>query len=652
VFGGGYVGVDVFFVISGYLITQIILQERLAGTFTVQGFYERRARRILPALFFVILACVPFAWAWMLPEQFESFAESVAAVALFVSNILFWRTSGYFDAAVEEKVLLHTWSLAVEEQFYLVFPLLIAAGWKLGVRRLAAVMVVLALLSFALCEWAYGTGRTMTAFYLAPTRAWELLIGSTVAFWSIHRAAPETPTRSSSALGMFGLFLIAGSVLAFDRDTPFPGVYALAPTLGTALVLAFAVSGTVPARLLSAKWMVGVGLISYSAYLWHQPLFAFARIHSLRTPPLSVFLALSIVSLLLAYLTWRFVERPFRDRRRRTRAWIFGASATGTVGLVAVGMVVALADGFPSRWQLPPQVAASLSVGNKHPECFDVEAVHERREGWYCNIGPAAASPDFLVFGDSHALAMMPVFERVAASTGNSGMFVGASGCLPFLQIHALRPDQALRNCHALNERVYRQVQERGIRLVYLVARWSYYTDGGYDHDDFSYVGLVPDAPKTPQTSREAFAVGLQKTVTALASMGVRVVLVNQVPQQQVNPARAYYRAFAQNDPAEVLRRSSVAFDAHVGLQRFVREQFEQHRLPGVTLLTLDEYLCSRAVCSIGTASESFYSDEDHLSVAGGKRVEAGVRLVHTSAWQVGSAVTTTSTGSTDIPSE
>lgn len=628
---GGYVGVDVFFVISGFLITQIILQERANGSFTIGGFYERRARRILPALFFVMLVCMPFAWFWMLPQQLDSFATSVAAVALFASNVLFWRTSGYFDPAVDEQVLLHTWSLAVEEQFYLIFPLLVAIGWRLGLRRLGWLVAALALISLALCEWTFVTGRTMTGFYLAPTRAWELLCGSLVAFWRMRQDAPETPPAYYSACGVIGLLMILGAVLVYDEATPFPSTYALMPTLGSALILAFAVSGTWPARLLASKWLVGIGLISYSAYLWHQPLFAFAKIHSLRPPPLEVFVALSVVSLVLAYFSWRYVERPFRDRRKWSRRQIFTASAIGTTAMIAVGLIGSGADGFPQRWQLPATVASTLTIGDTRSDCFDVVGVHERSEGWYCNVGGSARPPEFVVFGDSHALAMLPVLNRIADQTDSTGIFVGASGCLPFLEVHALRPDQAIRDCHALNRRVYDYVRERRIELVYLVARWTYYTDGGYDGADFSYVGLQPNAPRNRNHSREAFEVGLRSTVAEFSKVGTRVVLVNQIPQQRVDPSRAYYFAFAQPDPEALLHRASVSMAEHRALQSFVRNRFDELPKGAVTLLTLDNYLCTSTECSIGTANESFYSDEDHLSVAGGQQVQPGLLAVHAS---------------------
>ncbi|MEX2468298.1 MAG: acyltransferase, partial [Pseudohongiellaceae bacterium] len=307
-FQGGYVGVDVFFVISGYLITALILKEKEEGRFSLLEFYERRVRRIIPALFLVMMCCIPFAVLWMAPEQLKAFSQSVLAMSLFASNILFWRESGYFDTAAEEKPLLHTWSLAVEEQYYLFFPLFIMLFWFLGRGGLARLTAAVAFISLLLAEygWRYEPDAN---FYLLPTRAWELFVGALCAFYSFGKAP-----RNSEPLALLGLAGILLAIFFYSEATPFPSVYALAPVLGAALIILYGGQATVVGRLLSTPLPVAIGLISYSAYLWHQPLFAFARIRSPGDPGVSLMLALSGASLLLATLSWRYVEIPFRRR--------------------------------------------------------------------------------------------------------------------------------------------------------------------------------------------------------------------------------------------------------------------------------------------------------------------------------------------------
>jgi peptidoglycan/LPS O-acetylase OafA/YrhL len=318
-FSGGYVGVDVFFVISGYLITSIILKSLQEGRFSALDFYERRMRRILPALFLVLLVSFPFAWHWMLPADMARYSASLASVPLFASNILFWRTSGYFESASELKPLLHTWSLAVEEQFYLLYPLLVILAWARGRRVFGLLLGAGAVLSFSLAEWGSTLSPSFT-FFLLPTRAWELALGAiTAVYLSQPRRGPHSP-RIEGAGSLLGLALICLAVVAFDTRTPFPGAYALVPTLGAVLILCFATDRTWTGRLLGTRLLVGIGLVSYSAYLWHQPLLALARHRALGHIDQPVAASLVLAALGLAVLSWRYVERPFRDPRKVGRA--------------------------------------------------------------------------------------------------------------------------------------------------------------------------------------------------------------------------------------------------------------------------------------------------------------------------------------------
>ncbi|KAG1650465.1 putative peptidoglycan O-acetyltransferase YrhL [Nymphon striatum] len=348
---GGYVGVDIFFVISGYLITTIILKEKSADTFSLLNFYERRARRILPALFFVLLVCVPFAWFWLLPHELNDFGKSIIAVAVFASNILFWKESDYFSADSELIPLLHTWSLAVEEQFYVFFPIILMLFWSLGKRRLLGIIILIALLSFGMTEWAWRNIPSAN-FYLIPTRAWELMIGALVAFYLYQTNQPrgvvhivekgvdkKSPFSVSQFASLAGIGLIAYSVFILDKTIPFPSMYALAPTMGAALVILFATPGTLVYKLLSFRGLVGIGLISYSAYLWHQPLFVFARIYTMDELQNWLVGLLIFTTFGLAYLSWRFVEKPFRNRSRFSRKQIFSAAIAGSLIFIGLGLV-------------------------------------------------------------------------------------------------------------------------------------------------------------------------------------------------------------------------------------------------------------------------------------------------------------------------
>ena len=341
-FRGGFVGVDVFFVISGFLITSIIVEDLKAGRFSVVQFYERRARRILPALFTVMAACVPFAYSRLSPDGLKDFAESVAAICLFASNILFWGESGYFETQAELKPLLHTWSLAVEEQFYVVFPILLLIAWRLGKTFLLAVICAIALVSFV-TSISEVRSFPSAAFYLLPSRAWQLLVGALASFLTDTlptAAVRQPPSRlAREAIGWGGMAMIALSLFLFNELTPFPGFNAALPTLGTALVLLGASDVTSVGRVLAWRPLVGLGLISYSAYLWHQPLFAFTKLALLSEIPVGLATVLCAMTIVLACLSWRYIEQPFRDRNVFSRGAVFGLSAFGMMIFISIGIV-------------------------------------------------------------------------------------------------------------------------------------------------------------------------------------------------------------------------------------------------------------------------------------------------------------------------
>ncbi|WP_322790351.1 acyltransferase family protein [Rhizorhapis suberifaciens] len=360
-FSGGYVGVDIFFVISGYLITTLLLSDIERNSFSILKFYKRRARRILPALMLVLSFCLFMAWFTIMPVDMRDFMESVLAVSLFSSNILFWREAGYFDAVSDFKPLLHTWSLGVEEQYYIIFPPMLFLLWRFGGRWKIAGIMSLLCCSFAVAQWSVAHAP-MAAFFLLPSRGWELLVGSVTAIY-LKRNPPPGDGVTSHLLSLAGLVLIAVSTFIYDNSTPFPGYYALVPVIGTAMVILFAVDGTLANRLLCTKPLVTIGLISYSAYLWHQPLLVFARFKSLSEPTPLYLLAIASLSFPLAYLSWRFVELPFRKRHFLSRSQVFIA-ASGMIALFsALGLWGHYSNGFPRR-----SIVTRLNVMNYEPD--------------------------------------------------------------------------------------------------------------------------------------------------------------------------------------------------------------------------------------------------------------------------------------------
>ncbi len=403
-FAGGYVGVDVFFVISGYLITAIIFTEKLNGTFSLKAFLARRARRILPALYFVMLCSMPFALWLMLPSELTDFSESLLAVSLFASNFYFWHETGYFGGSGDDMPLLHTWSLAVEEQFYLVFPLVFIAIWKVERRWLPWLLAVLAAASLLLADLGARIEPTAN-FYLAPTRAWEFLAGALCAIYLHGRTAPRSNLLSLTGLGSIGL-----AVFTFDGQTPFPSLLGLAPVLGTALIILYGSGGTLIAGLLAAAPLRTIGLMSYSAYLWHNPLFAFARLGLEGEPATAEALLLVAAAFGLGYLTWRWIELPFRQAHymQSRRAMAGGAVAL----IVAAGISGVFTQGMLMQYPAPDRYLAGLD--NETESAFLDRRFKSLLLKEFTNQG----KPRILVIGDSYGQDFVNVLYEGGMSSG------------------------------------------------------------------------------------------------------------------------------------------------------------------------------------------------------------------------------------------
>ncbi|MEN8832575.1 acyltransferase family protein [Pacificibacter sp.] len=389
---GGYVGVDVFFVISGFLITGILARELEAGQFSIVGFYERRARRILPALFLVLTISSCLAFFIMLPYEFAAFGRGILAVIFFASNVLFWRESGYFAASSELNPLLHTWNLAVEEQFYILFPLFLWACWRWFRPGIVPLLILTFLVSLALAE-LLSLRMPSANFYLLPTRAWELLAGSLAALYLMKRSAPNG--WLAEGISVIGLVAIIVPMFVFDEATPFPSAWTMVPVFGSVAIILAASPATWVGRLLGVSPLVGVGLISYSAYLWHQPLFAFARLVDVDGhPSQGVMLGLAVLALILAWLTWRFVERPFRGKNGFSRRGIFMLSGFGALSLAGFGLVAVLSSGLPQRY--PEGQRDWITTGTRE--------YGEYVRGSYRNVVGADFSeerPKLMIVGDS-----------------------------------------------------------------------------------------------------------------------------------------------------------------------------------------------------------------------------------------------------------
>ena len=496
---GGFVGVDIFFVISGYLITGIIHQQMMDQRFSVADFYARRIRRIFPALIVVVLTTLAIAWFFLTPRDLKSLGTNIAGGAVFAQNFVLLGQVGYFDLAAENKPLLHLWSLGIEEQYYIVWPLLLMLLGQWRSRRLA-VIAAMAAASFVACV-VLRSRASEYAFYLPVTRAWELLIGSGLALWLDGGSGVGRPgeflRRYREAIAAGALLAIAVAIWRFSPRTPYPGNYTLVPTLAAAALLG--TSGTRVHRfVLSSRPAVFVGLISYPLYLWHFPLMAFARIHLVDGVPAWIMCAILVASGVLSWLTYRFVERPIRFGKQY-RACKVGALLGGMVGLGAVGFVADQHNGVPSR--IPESVRGFMLTGEE-------TSIHWRRGK--CLLLPDQSAADFaaecagedrhplvLLWGDSYAASLYPGIAHFGAERGFDVAEYTASACPPLIDYASLdRPF-----CKGANDFVLARLPDLKPDLVIFYSTWSY--------------------------SPDVLHKGLEKTVALLRDIGVkRMVLL------------------------------------------------------------------------------------------------------------------------------
>lgn len=637
-FHGGFIGVDVFFVISGYLITGIIFPELNRGEFSILKFYERRVRRILPALLVVVALCIPFAWMWLLPTELKDFSQSIAAVMLFVSNILFWKEEGYFSAASELKPLLHTWSLAVEEQFYVFFPPLLMVLWRWGRKPTFWILLGIALASLALSEWGWRHDASAN-FYLAPSRAWELLAGSLAALWQADRGP-----RSNNPLSLAGLGAILLSMALYSESTPFPSVWALLPVLGVVLVILFAGPGTLVAWLLSRRIFVGIGLISYSAYLWHQPLFAFARIRSISEPSPVLMAGLTLATFGLAWLSWRFVESPFRKGAAsllpRRRNLFLAAGAAGAL-IVALGVVGSLAQGFEGRFrpnEADPTLlalAATTTPQTLSKGCF--KGIPEpKRIGVFCEVfKPANPVSTIAIFGDSHANAILPAFGQVGRESTVWQSALG--GCPPLLGVYVIAGNYDIDVCPQLTAHQLEFVRKNHIQVVFLVGRWSLYSYGNKGGNASRYLLSEQRNPLSVnvESSRAVFLKALSATVKQYRAAGAHVVLVDQIPQQTIDPKLVIDRMILLHDTEgvdQVIRETSAEPDADSLVQSFATRALLGQVGDGVSVLNMDSTFLHDGRYLWADTAQAYYFDFNHLSKQGAERLQPQIYAAARSA--------------------
>ena len=591
---GGFAGVDCFFVISGFLIARLIRAKIDRNQFSLIGFYARRIRRLLPALLVVLLATLALGAVLLLPSDLRHLSRATMSVLLLFSNFMFWRQSGYFDRSAALNPLLHTWSLSVEEQFYLIFPALLILLRVRSPGTIRGVLAALFLLSLAGCIIAQRV-LPGAAFYLAPFRAWEFLAGALLTLGIFGR-----PNRTvSEASGIAGLFLLAGC-LAFMEGIGFPGWKALIPVASSCLLIYAGSGDHVPwsSRVLSLRPIVYVGLLSYSLYLWHWPMLVFLRFVFDLAPPAWALIGSVVTSFVLASATYHFVERPLRFRTRVSPLAVVRIGIATSIAMLAVAAFVGLRDGWSTRvTSLVAEYDAERDPIVPLVDCQRDPGIAVRPG---CTIGAAAVRATVLVWGDSHALALAPALDTALGHLGVRSAMALHSACPPLFGIDAAGTPGCVAQSQALRQQLANRPE---IKTIILAAAWWGYS---------SKKGPFPIARPGASADPAAFAPALRDTIASLQQSGRSVILIATIPGAPFDVPLASALAVRDAQPWPAPLTIALYRERH-------REFFEAvDGLPShVSVIWPSAWLCNSRECSYRRDTTLLYRDDGHLSLAG-----------------------------------
>jgi peptidoglycan/LPS O-acetylase OafA/YrhL len=638
-FPGGFVGVDVFFVISGYLITQIIERELSADRFSVVVFYQRRIRRIFPALFIMFAITTVIAYRVLPPLELKDFGRTLLASSAFYSNILFARRSGYFAPTSEFAPLLHTWTLSVEEQFYVCWPLLLrilsipaVSKWKVP----ASLSVFLGALMLS-AHWV--NTKPNAAFYLLPSRAWELALGALLCFPPVSRMLVRIPRTVASLASLAGILFLGIAVTSYDSLTPFPGFAALLPCTGAALIIAAGEGGpSLGGRILSLRPLVWVGLISYSLYLWHWPILVFGHLLANRNLDAIERGGLVMLTFIVAWLSWRFVESPFRNAqvaRSGSRNWVIAGLGI-SAAFVALGAILFVHDGFPARGPdiggFEKEVAAERKSLEESP-CVVRTASLPGIESCLLGALSPASRYEVVLWGDSHAAHLAPAFNEIGQRLGVTTREITKSGCPPVPGVRFFPAYESRVDCPAFNDAALRTVLgDKQVRVVVLAARWDAMVKGVVG----SYAGnaalLTTDGTRPSVSgSRQLFVLSLRKVLTALIDSGRHVILVGEVPLPLAADCITRARFNRQDENlCEKSQGTELAETEDLVNQALLKAAANLE--PGVQIVDPYEYLCGTQGCKVQENGRMLYLDGSHLSLNGLRLMEGGLEKSITSA--------------------
>ncbi len=598
---GGFLGVDIFFVISGYLITKIIVQDIRNSRFSYRDFYDRRARRILPALFAVIVASTPFAWLWMLPDQLVEYSQSIIGALFFSSNWVFLSQDSYTAEPSALKPFLHTWSLGIEEQFYILLPIILLVIVK---RYSARKTLWLAVVGFvASLLFAQGIARHFPDqnFFLLTSRAWELLAGSIVAFIELDHRKDLGQSKHAPVISGIALAIIIASLLLFDESTLHPSLLTALPVLSCAALIAFSNGQHLTNKFLSGDITVKLGLISYSLYLWHFPLFAFYRLH-LGEPSFVVKITLSIASIILAIISYRLIEKPFRKRELISTGHSTAILASTFMAITAFQISVVHFNGYSQR------------LGNVEDFISAAKAIRLQN-------GASADTPTdpIVALGDSHAGILSSSLKAIAAEHDRPFVQIVQDGCPLVLGVKLYTDGKLVPRCENIAQARVDAIKHFRQGVFFYSGRFALYEEGKRFAQEPGYPVLLThrsDGKPSPQQ----LLVSTAETVQMFLNEGIRLVLVYPIPEMGFDVPKHFKDRFQKTPDLQLKRelndnRLSIEKAQYLARTANVISAFDNipdH--PNLIRLKPADVLCDSTNCYAHDDEILYYYDDNHLS--------------------------------------
>jgi len=626
IFSGAYVGVDIFFVLSGYLICSVICNDIANGRFTLLNFWERRSRRIFPALITVLAVSYVFSWKLFDPGDFINYSQSLASISVFLSNILFWRESGYFDDSLV-RPLLHTWSLSVEEQFYLLFPFLFIIYPGSSKRVKIMILTAVGVLSFS--ALLLTTARYPDfSFFMLPTRAWELSLGALVAlmqpFLHVRNSVRET-------LSFCGIILIIFSLIGFGPLTHSPGLSTIIPCIGTALILSVAQGPKfIFGKMFSAPPLVWVGKLSYSLYLWHFPAIVYVEYIQLGYPSAMDKLWAVLLTVPIAYLSWRFVELPIKEGRILKKTRTFYLSILPVFGsFIFLGIYGHINHGVPERFDMgqvgstgetTPYMKAERNPRTKECHGVSLDEIQKKKSCRFNNELPGQLS--VALWGDSHADSIVPGVLVTANKYNVNGIILTEGGCPPLLGIERVDSQLVYEGCHERNFTTRDIIVSEGVKDIILVARWDLYINGATEVEtDTVTPQFIYRQGENTFEGTDALRESLIKTVEYFVRQGKRVWLVDQAPVLKFNGPRAAFRLAIRGATQDEM---TVELNEHFVRRKEIKKLLDVGIKSGAQYLDLIPFFCDNPPnCRFTLNGKPLYSDTNHLSKIGGEYVSS-----------------------------